>query len=48
MDSIVGAKIYIATSSIFMQDKERALNYVVVEDFISKPVSADKLEQILE
>ncbi|MBD1363287.1 response regulator [Mucilaginibacter sp. ZT4R22] len=48
MDSIVGAKIYITTSSIFMQDKERALNYVVVEDFISKPVSADMLEQIFE
>jgi CheY-like chemotaxis protein len=48
MDRTVGAKIYIATSSIFREDKERALNYKTVQDFISKPITFNKLEQILE
>nr|WP_294941774.1 response regulator [uncultured Mucilaginibacter sp.] len=48
MDSTVGAKIYIATSSIFSKDKERAFTYTTVQDFISKPITINKLEQILE
>lgn len=48
LENIVAAKIYITTSSIFEQDIERALNYAIVKDFISKPISLDRLEKILD
>ncbi|RWY53763.1 response regulator [Mucilaginibacter gilvus] len=47
LDSVVGAKVYIITSSIFNLDIERALGYAIVKDFITKPISTTKLEQIL-
>ncbi|MGY6561999.1 MAG: response regulator [Luteibaculaceae bacterium] len=39
-------KIYMLTSSINESDKVKAKSYSVVEDFISKPLSFDKLANI--
>ncbi len=38
--------IYIVSSSIAKEDKEKALNYDVIKGFISKPVTISKIEKI--
>lgn len=38
--------IYVASSSIALEDKARAKNYPCVKDFLSKPMNLDKLAAI--
>lgn len=38
--------IYIVSSSIAKEDKEKALTYDVIKGFISKPVTISKIEKI--
>jgi len=40
--------LYMLTSSIDVEDIEKAKNYPVVKEFISKPLSADKLRSIIQ
>lgn len=40
-------EIYVLSSSINPSDKTRALNYAQVKDYITKPVSEDRLQEIL-
>lgn len=40
------ATIYIASSSIAHQDKEKSRTYTSVKDFLSKPLNLDKLKAI--
>ena len=39
-------KVYMLTSSINENDKHKATSYPIVQDFISKPLSFDKLSKI--
>lgn len=40
------SKVYIATSSIAIEDKEKAKNFICVKAFLSKPINLEKLESI--
>lgn len=40
-------KIYIATSSIYEEDREKARNYSCVKGYLTKPITISKLEEIL-
>lgn len=40
------SKVYIASSSIAIEDKEKAKQFVCVKDFLSKPINLEKLETI--
>ena len=41
-------KIYIISSSVFNNDIIKAKSYELVRDFISKPLSIDKIKEVLE
>ncbi len=41
-------KIYIISSSVFNNDINKAKSYSLVKDFISKPLSVDKIKEVLE
>ncbi|WP_183566613.1 response regulator [Mucilaginibacter sp. SP1R1] len=41
-------EIYIVSSSIFAHDKDKSLQYPIVKEFISKPLSQDKLKQVFK
>ncbi|WP_136668067.1 response regulator [Flavobacterium sp. H122] len=40
------SKVYIATSSIAHEDKEKAKEFICVKGFISKPINLEKLKTI--
>lgn len=40
--------VYIATSSIAIEDKLKAEKYECVKEFLSKPINLDKLQKIAE
>lgn len=40
--------VYIASSSIAIEDKLKAQKYKCVRDFLSKPINLDKLQKIAE
>jgi len=40
--------VYIASSSIALEDKLKAQKYKCVKDFLSKPINLDKLQKIAE
>jgi CheY-like chemotaxis protein len=40
-------KIYIISSSVFNNDINKAKSYPLVKDFISKPLSVDKIRELL-
>jgi len=42
------SKLYMLTSSIDLEDIEKAKTYPVVMEFISKPLSVDKLRNIIQ
>ena len=41
-------KIYMVTSSVMKSDIDRALNDADVEDYVSKPVSSEKLVELFQ
>jgi CheY-like chemotaxis protein len=41
------SKIYIISSSVFNNDINKAKSYSLVKDFISKPLSVDKIKEVL-
>ncbi|MBW4891228.1 response regulator [Mucilaginibacter sp. HMF5004] len=41
------SKIYIISSSVFNNDINKAKSYPLVKDFISKPLSVDKIKDLL-
>lgn len=43
-----GSRIVILSSSVFKHDSERALEYQVVFDFISKPLSPEHLHKLFQ
>ena len=40
-------KIFIISSSVFNNDINKAKSYALVKDFISKPLSVDKIKEVL-
>ncbi len=40
------SQVYIATSSIALEDKEKAKQFICVKAFLSKPINLEKLETI--
>ncbi|PZD77781.1 response regulator [Mesonia sp. K7] len=40
-------KIYIATSSIYEEDRQKARTYAFVKGYITKPITTKKIEEIL-
>ncbi len=47
IDKICGSKIYILSSSMDPADISRSKQYPIVSSFISKPLTAEKVEAIL-
>tara|TARA_R110002051_G_scaffold4731_9_gene26266 strand:+ start:2170 stop:2574 length:405 start_codon:yes stop_codon:yes gene_type:complete len=47
LDTQEKVRVYVVSSSINEMDKQRALKYNIVVDFISKPFTAAKLEQLI-
>lgn len=47
IDTAGKTKIYIISSSVFNNDIVKAKSYPVVRDFISKPLSVDKIKDML-
>lgn len=42
------SKIYIISSSVFSNDISRAYSYPMVRNFVSKPLSVEKIKEMLE
>lgn len=42
------SKIYIISSSVFNNDINKAKSYPLVKDFISKPLSVEKIREVLD
>jgi len=42
------SKIYIISSSVFNNDINKAKSYPLVKDFISKPLSVEKIKEVLD
>jgi CheY-like chemotaxis protein len=42
------SKIYIISSSVFNNDINKAKSYSLVKDFISKPLSVEKIREVLD
>lgn len=47
IDSTGKVKIFIISSSVFNNDINKAKSYTLVKDFISKPLSVDKIREVL-
>ena len=48
LNKIFYAKIFIATSSVFKQDRDRAFRFPIVEGFITKPFSLEVLRDVFD
>ena len=48
IDSTGKSKIFIISSSVFSNDISRAKSYPLVKNFISKPLSVEKIREMLE
>ena len=48
LDALGKTKIYIISSSVFSNDINRAKSYPFVKNFISKPLSVDKIKELFE
>ena len=48
VDSTGKSKIFIISSSVFSNDISRAKSYPLVKNFISKPLSVEKIREMLE
>jgi CheY-like chemotaxis protein len=46
IDPLVKSKIYIISSSVFSNDINKARSYPLVKNFISKPLSVDKIKEM--
>ncbi|EHQ25442.1 response regulator [Mucilaginibacter paludis] len=47
IDPMGKSKIFIISSSVFNNDINKAKSYSLVKDFISKPLSVDKIKEVL-
>ena len=47
LDPLGKSKIYIISSSVFNNDINKAKSYPLVKDFVSKPLSVDKIKDLL-
>jgi two-component SAPR family response regulator len=48
IDPLGKCKIYILTSSIFRSDMNKSATYDIVEDYIIKPLDAEKISKVFE
>src|ERR1700741_1907762 len=48
LDPLGKSKIYIISSSVFSNDINKARSYPLVKDFISKPLSVDKIIELFK
>lgn len=47
-NKFTNAKIYLTTSSIAYSDRKKAKNYPIIEDYLVKPITKEKIRQLVK